>query len=199
MPFYKVSITKSFDYRGRKEEVSNVYTFSNAMAAGAIDAGALILKVRDIERPVYGSEASFISGRCWLHVPGNKAASRMLENLNWNGIVGTLGTGQLIPHEATILYRWPLGRYGENNRNQFLQKWHHCLRANNVDTSTLRGASALGAAPAEWNTYGSSMRQFVTSQGTDGDFFLATDADRRPLTNGSWYNYVEHRQFRHGS
>lgn len=199
MAYYGVSIEKGVPWRDGTEVVSNRYFFFNAGPAGAINAGALIDKVAALEKPIYHSTVSFRHGRAWLHVPGNKAASRMLDSKGLSGL-GTMGTSPTeIYSELCLLFVWPLGRYGERNREQFMRKWHHVCGIQAFSAAALLGRTGDNSPAVPYTTYGAAIRQFQSAATIDGDYFLETPGGRRPLTDGFKYRFLEHRQFKRGT
>lgn len=195
MPVYELSITKRVGFQGRQEEFSNRYDFFNAGVA--FDAAAILNKVRDLEKPMFASTVEFIQGRIWGPDPGNKQTSKMIDKVDWTSQAGTLVGGDPIYRECALMFKWPLGRYGANNHPQFLRKYFHVCSVLGFPIGGAQGhAQMQSTTPTTYLTFLNSIVQ-VQGAPIDGDWFLCTRSNRRPVGPGFVAPYLEHRQFHH--
>lgn len=187
MATYAFAITKTIMWRGVQTPFSNVYHYSNLSEAA--DFGAILDQLRDIERPIHATTVTFIQGRAWGPTDQGQAASVTKTIKDYN-LAGTHVASSSMYREAALLLQWPLGRYGNRARPQFLRKWLHAGHAGSYSDN---GSDAMTNPSAAMTTYNNS----ITTPPVGGPLaagVLSTAQGKPALAGGTWYKYLEHRQ-----
>lgn len=187
MAVFAVSITKRMTWRGQNQEFSNVYHYKTGVGTPFDDA----LAVADIvaaEKACHTTDITFQVARTWGPTDGSQAASVTRE------IIDLTGTGVRTPlatfyKELAILVVWPLGRYGSRNRPQFLRKWLHLGDQAGISTTNWSSGSVTATA----NTVVTNYINAVDSVGP-GPYDICAKGGEEPISAGSMYPYLEHRQ-----
>ena len=188
MSTFGFAIKKKRTWRGRTVYFSNVYHFSNLN--DTIDFAAALLTLRDIERPMFSSEVTFVQGRAWGPTGEGQAASVTKSIVDWS-VAGTGTNDASLYKETALLIQWPLGRYGSRNHPQFLRKWLH---TGNAQSYPLDGSGAKASDSAPMIAYKDALgAPPVGSQLASA--ILSTETGRVAQSGGVWYPYLEHRQY----
>lgn len=134
-----VSITKTFSFRGAAQEFSNTYYYETPLPVIASVATGLIDAVVALEKPMHGSQVTFLRGRCWT-TGGTKAENNMLADkpLSGTGTAGT-GGGSSLDRERAFLVRFRAGN-DSRGRPVYLRKWWH------LDIMTVGGYNLAGGS-----------------------------------------------------
>jgi hypothetical protein len=148
MAVFAVSITKEINWRGGPKKISNVYHYKTGIGETFPDI-AVIDKLVTEEKKIYASTVNFVRGRTWGPTEQGKSASKMREVKELAGSGNLSPSSGFYPEFAIMLY-WPLGRYGQRNRPQYLRKWHHLGRFVGLSTE---GARYNGVPQPEITAY----------------------------------------------
>jgi hypothetical protein len=181
---YAFSITKMIQWRGANQEYSNVYHF-DISDPNSFDFESRLVQLRTQEVPLHATDVSFVKARAWGPTGQGPSASQTQEILDWTGISGSKAPSTGWYKELAFMIFWPLGRYGERNRPQFLRKWLHTNNTLAIITAAQSGSSAITTTPADIATYISNIANM-------GGY--CTEKGRTPISPGQLYPYLEHRQ-----
>lgn len=190
-----MSITKATSWRGETQEFSNVYHY-NGLVPTEEDVPAILASLRDVEKPLHGSNVNFVRGALWGPTEQGKAASKMIDTVKWDFQTGSGGAATNAYYkEAAILIQWYLGRYGTRNRKQYLRKWIHPVNSSIVSVSMVTGDAKWGTTPAAIAAYITAVTQFTPSGAPSAGSYQLGTREGRPAGAGVLYPYLEHRQF----
>jgi hypothetical protein len=190
-----VSITKSSTFRDAVQEFSNVYYYQwSGLNPTESLAETLIDRVVELEKPLHGSNVTFVRGRCWS-AGGTKAENNMIFQKALTG-AGTGGTPLGMDKERAYLIRW---RAGVDSRGKpvYLRKWFHCditLAGASVTSSIIQNAT--GFSNAQRTSIAALFNNFnpiVFSNGVHTAGLVSSN--NRPSTVGAEaHKYLEHHQ-----
>lgn len=180
-----VQITKRVTWRGFPEEFSNVYHFNSDASVVPTEQGwhDLANEVATRERPVFGTNVSFVGYRVFGPTDGTKLENQMVAV---GDLTGTGSSGGIdIPFELCGVASIYVGRNPATGRKRFLRKyWHHCRDATGAIGSNdyQLGNTAL---PAAWTdklvATMDSFREIVLGLGTN--HLCTPDGVRAPAGN----------------
>lgn len=150
----KITVLKSFSYRGSAEEYSNTYHFSGTTPANDAAWKTLFDALVALERPVLNAAHAWVGGY------GYNAGS---EHANWsydyaaNAVtrpVGTMANGTQVPApgDAAIWVRWRTADLSSTGKPVYLRKYFHGALRDPGDADVIGPAqkTALG-------TFGAAM------------------------------------------
>lgn len=156
MALFKLTVNKSFIYRGAVEEFSNSYVFSGPAPADAAAWLAWANKVRDLEKPLLLNTVTFVD---WYgYNPGSWEAKPT--HIDASGVFApsTLGTlingagSPIAPGDAALWVRWDTGKFTSRGKRIYLRKYFHGVMLMNptnpdtINTNQTTPAAAYGAA-----------------------------------------------------
>jgi hypothetical protein len=194
MATFAFSIEKATPWRGQTQGFSNVYHYNlptDEPSEQVLDE--MLTYLKNAEQPVHASNVNFVVARCWgpVNPDGSGGRMRVVKQLSGTG-TQTPPTGWY--KELAFLIKFPLGRYGEKNRPQFLRKW---IRANadlGISASAKDGHTPIPTTPTVITTYINAIRSIP--QGTNGPpTSLTAPSGDHSADQGSLYQYLEHRQY----
>lgn len=126
----KLTIVKTFTYRGQPEEFSNSYHFTGSDPADSAAWAALDGAIRTEERKVYTSAAKIV--RVYGYNSGAASASYVhdLSLVDPTLVQGQLAAGTSIPApgDAAVWLRQPLAVLNSKGKRIFLRKYFHDAR-----------------------------------------------------------------------
>jgi hypothetical protein len=196
MPRLGVSITKSISFRGSAQEFSNTYYYNTLNAVGSAIAEGLIDDIVSLERPMHGSNVSFVRAKCWLTGTGSQSTNEMLFQKNLTG-VGTNASASPVNHdrERAFLVRFRAG-VDSKGRPVYLRKWWH-LEINAINTVPVSNAmlqqteQLTSTQRAQLVTWGNNFKDRTV---LGASFNLVSQNGRQITGDTTAHPYFEHHQ-----
>lgn len=198
MPPFAVSVTKRVLWRGIQEQFSNIYHY-NVDAVLLTEAGwpDLINAVVAAEKPAFGTNVTYVSGRAWGPTDQDPEDSVTRAVIDLSGTGTQAGTGQ-IPLEQTLVVQKYIGRSRIHNRKRFLRKYLHIARASSTAAESARmGNDILGSNELNIGTeYGNRIQSVTVGPNTNP--LCAPDGTLHTNAGASWVvlPHFHIRQFR---
>ena len=194
MSVYGVALEKKTSFQGEDVYWSNVYHFFGVADITEAQGEAIIRAVRDAEKPIHAPSVQFSRGRLWGPTEFGKDQSKMIADLKLSFEPGTGPAGTEMYRELAFVVQWPLGRYGQNNRKQYLRKWLHTCIQHGLSTAQLQGTAQVSQAQS------AALVAYITAvtnlnpTGFAAPLQLCTKDGRSPGA-GFLAPYLEHHQF----
>lgn len=187
-----VSITKSTAFRNSTQEFSNVYYYTDSGGTPSVsDADALIDALVTFEKPIHGTNVTFVRGRCWTQ-GGSPGTNNMISQKTLSG-TGARSSVTSFDKERAFLFRLRAGNDSRGNP-VYLRKWFHACGSlyagQTVQSAWLDQTSAFGtteenamnliidpvknisAAGRTWSLCSKSGRNFDSGQGFKSHKYL---------------------------
>jgi hypothetical protein len=135
---FRLTIIKSFQYRGATEEWSNSYTISGTTPADAAAWTAWGEKLKDIEKPIVTNQVTFV--KWYGYAPGSWETKPQHVDFQGNYAAGQVGTmaftgGQLLPGDAAFTIRWDTGQFTSRGKKIYLRKYFHTALGDSATVS----------------------------------------------------------------
>jgi hypothetical protein len=190
-----VSITKATSFRGVAQEFANTYYYQTPLPVTEGTADSLIDAIVALERPMHGTNVSFIRGRAWsaggTPAENNQLASKLLTGNGTN----SASQNASMDKERAFLVRIRAG-VDSRGRPVYLRKWFH------LDVGTVGGVAISGGAlqntasltapqRSQLETWMNSFKN-VTA-GAQG-FDLVSEKNRSITGATQAHPYLEHHQ-----
>jgi hypothetical protein len=179
---FKLTVNKSFTYRGAREEYSNSYVFSGPTPADLAAWTAWAVKVKDLEKTMLLADTQFVD---WYgYAPGSwetKPTHVDAQGLYGGGVVGTLAnaSGQPVaPGDVAFWVRWDTGQFtNPGGKRIYLRKYFHGVMLLNPTQPDVIYPTQVSAAQA----YGAAM---YSGSGLIGTARLARETGTLPVAHG---------------
>lgn len=154
MSLFRITVIKSFSYRGATEEWSNSYTISGTTPADQAAWDAWGAKIKDVEAPIVTAAVTFV--KWYGYNPGSWETKP--QHIDYQGAyaAATVGSavttnGRLLPGDAAFTVRWDTGQYTTRGKKIYLRKYFHSAMgdvATNADNllPTQKAAAGVYAA-----------------------------------------------------
>jgi hypothetical protein len=161
---FKLTIIKSFQYRGAVEEFSNSYVISGTAPTTAGEWTAWGEKLKDVERPVLPFVVTFVewygySPGSWETKPSHIDAHGTYAAAT-NGSL-TVSGGSPAPGDAAVWVRWDTGQYTSRGKKIYLRKYFHGAYSGGATADTVLPAQVTALA-----AYGAKMYDGASLIGT---------------------------------
>lgn len=195
MGFFVFSINKSISWRGVDQGFGNRYIYELPTDEPSLTVlENMVDTLVNAEKPVHGSAVAFRVGRVWGPVGpnGRGGTMRVVRPLTASGTGGVSTSGWY--KEFSFLCVWPLGRYGEKNRPQFLRKWIHPNTSLGLAQNYWDGSTQIPSPPGALGTYMTAVRTIPYGSGGP-PLSLASPKGHFADAGGYVYPYLEHRQY----
>jgi hypothetical protein len=194
MAVFAFSIEKNTPWRGQTQGFSNVYHYDlNTDEPSEAVLDSILTQLKSAEQAIHATTVNFAIGRAWGPVANDGSGGRMRLVKNFTG-TGTATNPSGWYKELAFLVIFPLGRYGERNRPQFLRKWLRLQQDLGFTATYKDGSTAFASTPASINTYANAVK--TVTQGSGGPpTSLCNAAGNHSADTHQLYPYLEHRQF----
>ena len=196
MPRLGVSVTKSISFRGAAQEFTNTYYYNTQNIISGPIADALTDAVVALERPMHGSNVSFVRAKCWSTGTGSPSTNEMMVQKNLSG-VGTNAAVSPTNHdrERAYLVRFRAGS-DSKGRAVYLRKWWHleinALATIPISNAQLQQTAQLDATQrAQLVTYANAFKSLTVLGST---FDLVSQKGRAIDGATTAHPYFEHHQ-----
>ena len=148
-----ITIVKSFDYRGAREEFSNTYHFEGTTPANDAAWKTLADAIITAEKPTVDNSVQFV--RAYGYVAGNENSVAQIDytvppNTVAIGTGAFGGTGNEMPGDVAATIRWYTGALSSRGKKIYCRKYMHNVYSG-TDQDHLNAAqrTALGVFAAK--------------------------------------------------